>query len=83
MSGRLSPTSDCGFRIKTHCRTGKDGKVKLGGREALAWMGETLRPQGGKGKFFGWEALARVRQDVMVHGVRRESLAKRGVRKVN
>ncbi len=22
--------------IKTHCRTGKDGKVKLGGREALA-----------------------------------------------
>ncbi len=20
-------------------------------------MGETLRPQGGKGKFFGWEAL--------------------------
>ncbi len=22
-------------------------------------MGETLRPQGGKGKFFGWEALAR------------------------
>ncbi len=47
-----------------------------------AWMGETLRPQGGKGKFFGCEALARVRQDVMVHGVRRESLAKRGVRKV-
>ncbi len=47
-----------------------------------AWMGETLRPQGGKGKFFGWEALARVRQDVMVHGVRRESLTKRGVRKV-
>ncbi len=24
------------WEIKTHCRTGKDGKVKLGGREALA-----------------------------------------------
>ncbi len=24
------------WEIKTHCQTGKDGKVKLGGREALA-----------------------------------------------
>ncbi len=24
------------WEIKTHCRTGKDGKVKLGSREALA-----------------------------------------------
>ncbi len=43
-----------------------------------AWMGETLWPQGGKCKLSGWAALDRVRQGVMVHGVRQESLAKRG-----
>ncbi len=28
------------WEIKTHCRTGKDGKVKLGGRESLVvtWL---------------------------------------------
>ncbi len=49
-------------RSRLSCRTGKDWKGKVGwpggtrrdltgGWQLAAWMGETSRPQGGKGKF--------------------------------
>ncbi len=46
-----------------------------------ARMGKALRPQDGKGKLSGWEALAIVQREMEAHGLDRVSLAERGTRK--